>query len=957
MGRDACIVRGQCSCVFELFEQDYRQIGLSGRGFVADVRALRIANRGTTMSPKIRLCGVCLVLSLAALGVWLIRDHWKLARESMLWGPRRTLDFNPDWKFIKGDVSGAAEPAFDDSSWSTVSTPHTYNDTDTFDDWSIPGHRGERNQWSGRTWYRKTFALPVNCAGKTVVIEFEAVRQVAEVYLNGTLLGTAKSGFIPFAFDLTSHLKTDGTPNVLAVMCDNRFMTDPIDPEYLAKITASPVGGSPLPDQNMLRRAIEVNRAIPEALADLQADQIPWNNPRWHPAHGGIYRNVRLHVLDPLHITLPLFSFLRTAGPYAYATEVTPTAATVHLEVPIHNGRSVRQSVELFAEVFAADGRSVLTLNQECRLESGADETIQLCGVLPQPLLWAPASPHLYRIVCTLRLRGRTIDTCEIPFGVRTARWDRATGLALNGEPLKLHGWGQRPTDEWPGLGAAMPDWMHFYTLQLMREAGGNFIRWGHCAGGPASISAGDRLGLICDQPGLDGSFDTFGSAWQLRSDAFRDTIIYYRNNPSILLWEAGNWKICRDHALELRAIADRLDPHGGRAFTFRRAVANLTDLMDVELGTEGGRDFDQLPVVEAEYDREESPRRIWDQSTPPNWGYREARGQPYRLTSEEYAVNQITNYVQKLGATTHGGGANWIFSDTTSGGRVGVEVARASGEVDGMRLPKEAYYACQAMFADGPQLHIIGHWTYPPGTKKTVYVVSNGEQVELFVNGQSLGLGKVTNRHLFEFPDVAFGKGEIRAVARIGGQDIATRTKRTSSGPFMLRLTPILGPGGLHADGSDVALIDVEVTDFQGERYPLSQDRVEFEVEGAGVWRGGYNSGKSHSTNNLFLELEAGINRVAIRSTRAAGEIRIRARAVHRQPAQLILDSQPSPTTNGYAEHLPVPAEWIVRGALGCPDPTVTPPLPPLHQPQRKPRLPSVPPPAPHPSPCLDQG
>src|SRR5207344_1898537 len=125
--------------------------------------------------------------------------------------------------------------------------------------------------------------------------------------------------------------------------------------------------------------------------------------------------------------------------------------------------------------------------------------------------------------------------------------------------------------------------------------------------------------------------------------------------------------------------------------------------------------------------------------------------------TSEQYAVNQVGNYVRKLGASDHSGGANWIFSDTTSGGRVGCEVARVSGEVDGMRLPKEAYYVCRAMFRADPQVYIIGHWSYPAGTKKTVYVASNAEDVELLLNGKSLGRKRPTNRFLFTFSEISW--------------------------------------------------------------------------------------------------------------------------------------------------------------------------------------------------------
>src|SRR6185503_14681875 len=248
----------------------------------------------------------------------------------------------------------------------------------------------------------------------------------------------------------------------------------------------------------------------------------------------------------------------------------------------------------------------------------------------------------------------------------------------------------------------------------------------------------------------------------------------------------------------------------------------NVTaEFMSVGLGTEGGREIAELPVVEAEYNREESPRRVWDNASPPNFGYPEAKGQTYQLTSEQFAVNQVSQYLRKLGAAEHSGGANWIFSDSTSGGRVACEVAQTSGEVDGVRLPKEAYFVCRTMFRADPQVHIIGHWTYPVGTKKTVYVASNGEGVELLLNGKSLGNGQRSDRYLFAFPDVEWQPGELRAVASIAGKPVATQTKRTAGAPVALRLTPITGPGGWKADGADVAFVDVEAVDAKGERCP----------------------------------------------------------------------------------------------------------------------------------------
>jgi beta-galactosidase len=296
----------------------------------------------------------------------------------------------------------------------------------------------------------------------------------------------------------------------------------------------------------------------------------------------------------------------------------------------------------------------------------------------------------------------------------------------------------------------------------------------------------------------------------------------------------------------------------------------------------------------------------VWDDYSPPNFGYPEAKGQTYQLTSEQYAANQIPQYVEKLGKSNHCGGANWIFSDSTSGGRVSCEVCRAGGEVDGVRLPKEAYYVCRVMFRPEPLVHIIGHWTYPPGTKKTVYVASNAEAVELFVNGRSIGRGKVSDSYLFTFPDVAFEPGEIKAVGYVGDRSIVSQSKHTVGPAVALRMSPITGPGGLRADGSDVALIDVEAVDAKGERCPTFQKRVDFETEGPATWRGSYNSGKINSVNNTYLDLECGINRVAVRAGREPGKILVHARCEGLRPATATVASSAIPVAEGMTSVLP---------------------------------------------------
>jgi beta-galactosidase len=289
-----------------------------------------------------------------------------------------------------------------------------------------------------------------------------------------------------------------------------------------------------------------------------------------------------------------------------------------------------------------------------------------------------------------------------------------------------------------------------------------------------------------------------------------------------------------------------------------------------------------------------------------------------YDLTSEQFAVNQAAQW-EKIAAPSHCGGAKWIFSDTSSGGRLTCEVARVSGNVDAVRLPKEAYYAIMAIFRDDPQVQILGHWTYPPNTTKPVYVMSNCDEVELRVNGKSIGKGAKSHGYVFTFPSLHFEPGPIEAIGYDDGQPAARQEKKTAGQPRRVKLTAITGPRGWRADGSDVALIDAEVVDDAGNRCPTFQQRIDFTTTGPAIWRGGYNSGKAHSTNNTYLDLECGINRVSLRSTTTAGTIRVEGKVAGLEPSSIELASQPVEIRDGMSPELPaVPAQ----GTLAQPSP-----------------------------------
>ena len=215
------------------------------------------------------------------------------------------------------------------------------------------------------------------------------------------------------------------------------------------------------------------------------------------------------------------------------------------------------------------------------------------------------------------------------------------------------------------------------------------------------------------------------------------------------------------------------------------------------------------------------------------------------------------------------------------------------------------------------PDIHIVGHWNYPAGTKKAIHVVANlCDSVELFLNGQSLGVNKTPQSGFtYSFADVAFAPGLLKAVSSKDGKIVAQQDIATAGAPAAVKLTPILGPGGLLADGEDVVLIDVEVVDAKGQRCPTDDARIDFTCDGPGIWRGGYNSGKVDSTNNLYLNTELGINRIAVRSTRTPGTITVTASRDGLKAAQVKVTSKGVAVTNGVATFMPPRLAAPARG------------------------------------------
>jgi beta-galactosidase len=418
-----------------------------------------------------------------------------------------------------------------------------------------------------------------------------------------------------------------------------------------------------------------------------------------------------------------------------------------------------------------------------------------------------------------------------------------------------------------------------------------------------------------------------------------RDSIIYLRNSPSILMWEAGNTGVTGPQMQEMVALRKEFDPNGGR-FMGCRSLSQPDAIAAAEWsGTMLGGPYNdnvrnRIPLIETEDFRDEGARRFWDDYSPPYYGFKKGPNDTWNYNSETFAVAQVKRYwnfySNRISNTDPAHAkfaayASIYFTDEDADGRQdSSEVSRVSGKTDAMRLPKEAYYVEQVMQNEKPDIHIIGHWSYPATqpsgspTVKTIYVVANNvDSVELFVNGKSKGkLTTPDSGYLYTFPNIAFEPGTIKAVGYNGKTVAATYQLTTAGPPAAIKLTLHNAPGGTRADGEDIALIDFEVVDAKGQRCPTDDARVDFSwsspnapatAPAPAIWLGGYNSGKINTTYNLYLNTEDGINRVAMRTTLTPGTIKVTATRDGLKPATITFDSSPVTITDGLSQEAQV--------------------------------------------------
>ena len=718
----------------------------------------------------------------------------------------------------------------------------------------------------------------------------------ADVWLNGQKVGFSDNGVMAFGFDLTPYIREG--ENVLAVRCDNSWT-------YRDRVLNS---------------------------------RYQWNDKNFNANYGGLPKNVYLHITGKLYQTLPLYSNLGTTGVYVYATyfDVENRRAMINVKSQVINEMERPCTFRLHVVIRDADGQQVAQFEGEpITLIPSQGGIVEARHLVHNLHFWSWSYGYLYTVETSLVEDGPVkTDVVVTRTGFRKTDF-RNGKIWLNDRVMMVHGYAQRTSNEWPGVGISVPAWLSDYSNGLMVESGANMVRWMHVTPWKQDVESCDRVGLPQAMPAGDAEKDVDGPRWEQRKAVMRDAIIYNRNNPSILFYESGNENISREHMLEMKAIRDRYDLYGGRAIGSR-------EMLDIDEAEYGGEMLyinksKKHPMWAMEYCRDEGLRKYWNEWSYPYHKEGDGplyRGNPaleYNHNMDQFAIEMVRRWYdywrERPGTGTrvsHRGESNY----------------RTSGVVDAMRIPKDAFFAHQVMWSgwvepEEARTYIVGHWNYDNSQfiiqnsqlRKPVYVVSTADEVELFLNGRSLGKGKQSYRYLFTFENVPFEPGTLEAV----GSDGSRYKLETAGEPHQLKLTAIENPEGTNADGADMVLFQVEVVDKQGRRCPLDDRMIHFSLWGEGKWIGGIASRNNRllqrpddnrpeglldaaATKNvsdnyvglMSLPVECGVNRVLVRTTPNAGAINLSAYADGVKPAYIEVKTSAAPALAGSPSELP---------------------------------------------------
>ena len=765
-------------------------------------------------------------------------------------GSREVISLDAGWRFHLGDEPDAKTPDFDDRGWRLLDVPH---------DWSIEGPLTPPPQGDpeggffahGISWYRQTFTLPRNAAVRKTVVEFDGVYMNSDVWINGQFLGRRPYGFIGFRYDLTEYLKPDGSPNVLAVRVD-----DSAEPAL-----------------------------------------------RWY-AGAGIYRHVRLITTGYTHFRLD--GGIRVTTPQVAADQaVVEVEAIVDAHFFNEEERQawvkdawkvkpVRREAMLRNRILAPDGSEVAGTASVLGLESqlAGQRATQWISV-PRPRLWSAEKPELYRLVSTLELAGRTVDETTTTFGIRRLAFDHDRGLLVNGRPTKLKGFCLH--QDAGSFGNAVPLAVWAWRLAQLKDAGCNAIRPSHHPFAPEFYDLCDLLGFYV----FDEAFDEWTRDWthniaenprgkakfgyhlyfnQWHETDLRAMLRRDRNHPSVVLYSIGNeipdqfdqdgWKLAR----KLVALCHEEDPtRPATSACDQSFVSSRNGFMD-QLDLGGYNYIDRL-YGERTYapEHERFPQRLF-LGTETTHAVRYWLG----VRDNDYVIGDfVWTGIDYLGEArqfpSRGSGAGIL---DLAGGRKPSFYQRAAYWRSEPILQLSVFTGERPEPAWRPAPALLS-WNWPEGTTRQVRAITNCDEVELLLNGRSLGRQAVDLNDYGSEWTVPFAPGRLAAVGYRAGQKVAESELRTASEPANLQLAPLALP-----IESDVAVFEITVRDPAGVAVVNATPAITVKVEGAGrllaLDSGDLSYGGLFKTDTRLAHL----GRLLVTIQRTGGEVRISATA-----------------------------------------------------------------------------
>jgi beta-galactosidase len=723
-------------------------------------------------------------------------------------GFSQTTLFDSDWRFYRGGVQGAEMPGFDDSKWRKVDLPH---------DWSIEDLPGTHTPFDpdaisqvsggftvgGTGWYRKTFTIGAEQKNKRIHIQFDGVYMNADFWLNGESLGTHPYGYTSFWFDITDKMKF-GEKNTIIVQVKNEGQ-----------------------------------------------------NSRWYSG-SGIYRHVWLKVLDPVHVS-PWGIYIKTQG-------LNTSLARVNIKTSVNNESAVVSQVKLVTRIINSKGVDVARIESQQSINPNTStEFVQELAVA-SPELWSIESPVLYTAITELYNRNELTEKTETKFGIRTLSFDASNGFQLNGKTIKLHG-GCVHQDNGP-LGSKAYDRAEERRIELLKGSGFNAIRCSHNPPSPAFLDACDCLGMLV----LDEAFDMwriannpydyhlyFDEWWQkdIESMVMRD-----RNHPSIIIWSIGN-EIRDMENPKVIEVAKMLGGYIRQLEPTRPIVAAVNNLrpekdpffatLDVcGYNYAAGGDHGKESLYKLDHDRMPDRVMMGTESYA-----MEAFGAWMGVVDNPYVIGDfVWTAFDYIGEASIGWRGYWQESNFYPWNLA------YCGDIDicGWKRPQSYYRDALwkenqvSLFVKPPkpsfplnpgkqswskwEWHdVVADWTWPGQENKPmeVSVYSSCAEVELFLNGRSLGKRQTSRDTKFITTwQVAYHPGILKAIGYTKGKQMASSQLQTAKQASKIKL--LADRSTIKADGQDLSYITVELTDANGIRNPKAENLVKFKIEGGTI-------------------------------------------------------------------------------------------------------------------------